>query len=96
MKFGHPLTRSGMSRSCDSMLAGPAVLRDIAVSKTPPSEGKRNSHTSLDGQNRQSPAFSERGQLSQAGFNAVPHGTNVKRVNANRAMRIAAQQTQGL
>ena len=44
---------------------------------------------------RQLLAFSERGQLSQA----IPQfhmGTNVKRMNANRAIRIAAQRTQGL
>ena len=50
---------------------------------------------SLDGQNRQSLAFSEPGQLSQA-IPQGPRGTNVERVNANRAMRIATQGTQGL
>ena len=40
------------------------------------------------GQNRQSLVFSERGQLSQA-ILPVPCGTNVKRTNANRAIRIA-------
>ena len=51
----------------------------------------------LDGQNRQSLAFSERGQLSQAipQFHHLPCGTNVKRMNANHAMRITAQRTQG-
>ena len=42
--------------------------------------------------NRQSLAFSERGQLSQA----MPQFQNVKRMNANRTIRTAAQQTQGL
>ena len=38
--------------------------------------------------NRQPLVFNERGQLSQ--------GTIVKRVNANRAIGLAAQQTLGL
>ena len=51
--------------------------------------------------NRQSLAFSERGQLSQAipQFHVermLNEWTNVKRMNANRAIRIAAQRTQGL
>ena len=51
----------------------------------------------LDGQNRQSPIASvQRTQPTLAGHSAVPRGTNVKRMNANRAIRIAAQLTQGL
>ena len=51
----------------------------------------------LDGQNRQSPIASvQRTQSTLANHSAVPCGTNVKRMNANRAMRIAAQRTQGL
>ena len=51
----------------------------------------------LDGQNRQSPIASVQRTLSTlAGHSAVPRGTNVKRMNANRAIRIAAQRTQGL
>ena len=44
---------------------------------------------------QQSLVFNERGQLSQA----IPQShmeTNVSRMNANRAIRIAAQRTQGL
>ena len=52
---------------------------------------------SLDGKNRQSPIASVQRTLSTlASHSAVPRGTNVKRVNANRAIQIAAQRTQGL
>ena len=55
----------------------------------------------LDGPNRQSPIAShaasvQRTRSTLAGHSAVPHGTNVKRMDANRAIRIAAQRTQGL
>ena len=51
----------------------------------------------LDGQNRQSPIASvQRMRSTLASHSAVPHGANVKRMNANRAIRIAAQRTQGL
>ena len=41
----------------------------------------------LDGQNRQSPIASvQRTQSTLASHSAVPRGTNVKRVNANRAI----------
>ena len=44
----------------------------------------------------QSLAFSERSQLSQA-ISAVPRGKNTTpTMNANRAIRIAVQRTQGL
>ena len=46
--------------------------------------------------NRQLLVFSGRSQLSQAGHSIVPRGTNVTRMNANRAIRNAAQRTQGL
>ena len=50
----------------------------------------------LDGQNRQSPIASvQRTRSTLASHSAVPRGTNVKRTSANRAIRIAAQQTQG-
>ena len=53
--------------------------------------------TSLDGQNRQSPIASvQQTRSTLARHSAVPCGTNVKRMNANRAIRIAAQWTQGL
>ena len=55
------------------------------------------SKNSLDGPNRQSPIASvQRTRSTLANQSAVPRGTNVKRMNANRAMRIAAQRTQGL
>ena len=38
----------------------------------------------------------QRTQSTLAIHSAVPRGTNVKRVNANRAIRIATQRTQGL
>ena len=50
----------------------------------------------LDGSNRQSLVFSERSQLSQAIPQLLPRGMNVARMNANRAIRITAQRTQGL
>ena len=51
----------------------------------------------LDGQNRQSPiAFVQRTQSTLASHSAVPRGTNVKRMNSYRAIRIAAPRTQGL
>ena len=51
----------------------------------------------LDGQNRQSPiASDQRTRSTLTGHSAIPCGTNVKRMNANRAIRIAAQRKQGL
>ena len=51
----------------------------------------------LEGQNRQSPIASvQRTRSTLASHSTVPRGTNVKRMNANRAIRIAAQRTQGL
>ena len=51
----------------------------------------------LDGQNRQSPIASvQRARSTLAGHSAIPHETNVKRMNTNRAIRIAEQRTQGL
>ena len=46
--------------------------------------------------NRQSLASVQRTQSTLATHSAVPRGTNVKRVDANRAIQIAAQRTQGL
>ena len=47
--------------------------------------------------NRQSPIASvQRTRSTLAGHSAVPRGTNTTRMNANRAIRIAAQRTQGL
>ena len=52
---------------------------------------------SLDGPNRQSPIASvQRTRLTLAGHSAGPRGTNNTPTNANRAIRIAAQRTQGL
>ena len=54
-------------------------------------------HSNLDGQNRQSPIASvQRTRSTLASRTAIPRGTNVKRMNANRAIRIAGQRTQGL
>ena len=51
----------------------------------------------LDGQHRQSPIASvQRTRPTLASHSAVPREKNVKRVNANRAIRIAEQRTQGL
>ena len=51
----------------------------------------------LDGQNRQSPIASvQRTQSTLASHSAILRGTNVKQMNANRAIRITAQRTQGL
>ena len=50
----------------------------------------------LDGQNRQSPiATVQRTRSTLAGHSAVPCATNVKQMNTNRTIRIAAQRTQG-
>ena len=47
--------------------------------------------------NRQSPIASvQRTRSTLASHSAIPRGTNVKRMNANRTIRIAAQRTQGL
>ena len=51
----------------------------------------------LDGQ--KSPIanrYVQRTQSTLAGYSAVPCGTNGNRMNANRAIRITTQQTQGL
>ena len=49
----------------------------------------------LGGHNRQSPIASVQSTRSTlAGHSAVPCGTNVKRMNTNRAIRIAAQRPQ--
>ena len=51
----------------------------------------------LDGPNRQLPIASvQRTRPALAGLSAVPRGTNTTPMNANRAIRIAAQRTQGL
>ena len=52
----------------------------------------------LDGHNRQgqSLGFSEVPRSTLAGHSAAPHGTNVARMNANRAIQTAEQQTRGL
>ena len=52
---------------------------------------------SLDGPNRQSPIASvQRTQSTLAGHSASPRGMNTTPTNANRAIRIAVQRTQGL
>ena len=52
---------------------------------------------SLDGPNRQSPIASvQRTRSTLAGHSAGPRGTNTTPTNANRAIRIAVQRTQGL
>ena len=51
----------------------------------------------IDRQNRQSPIDSvQRMRSSLASYSAVPRETNVTQINAHRAIRIAAQPTQGL
>ena len=51
----------------------------------------------LDGPNRQSPIASvQRTRSTLGSHSAVPRGTNVKGMNANRAIRIAAPRTQCL
>ena len=52
---------------------------------------------SLDGPNRQSPIASvQRTRSTLAGHSADPRETNTTPTNANRAIRIAIQRTQGL
>ena len=59
--------------------------------------GADNTGSILDGQNRQSPIASvQRTQSTLAGHSAGPRGTNITPTNANRAIRTAVQQTQGL
>ena len=51
----------------------------------------------VDGQNRESPIASvQETRSTLAGRSTVRHGTNVARMIATRAIRIAAQQMQGL
>ena len=51
----------------------------------------------LEGQNRQLPIASvQRTRSTLAGHSAIPRGTDVARMNTNRAIQIAAQRTQGL
>ena len=74
----------------------PKTPKPLEVSKRSP-EQSSGSPTPLDGPNRQSPIASvQRLQPTLASHAAVPRGRNVKRMNANRAIRIAEQQTQGL
>ena len=83
---------SSLSPCCSVPLS--ALLR---FSKAAPSHYPKRWADSLDGQNRQSPIASvQRTQTTLASHSAVPCGTNVKRMNANHAIRIAAQRTQGL
>ena len=57
----------------------------------------RENRSDLDGPNRQSPIASvQRTQSTLAGHSAGPRGTNTTPTNTNRAIRIAAQRTQGL
>ena len=59
--------------------------------------GSSHSHYTLDGPNRQSPIASvQRTRSTLAGHSAIPSATNVARMNTNRAIRIAAQRTQGV
>ena len=52
---------------------------------------------SLEGLKRQSPLASvQRTRSTLAGHSAIPCGTNVELTNANRAIQIATQRTQGL
>ena len=54
-------------------------------------------HLNLDGPNRQSPIASvQRTRSTLAGHSAGLRGTNTTPTNANRAIRIAMQRTQGL
>ena len=58
---------------------------------------KQGKKDNLDGQNRQSPIASvQQTQATLANHPAIPCGTKIKRMNANRAIRVAAQRTQGL
>ena len=49
-------------------------------------------YLSFTGKNRQSPIASvQRTRSTPAGHSAIPHGANVKRMNANHAIQITAQ-----
>ena len=51
----------------------------------------------LDAQNPLSPIASvQQTRSALANHSAIPRGTKVARTNANRAIRVAAQRTQGL
>ena len=59
--------------------------------------GSHESHQSLDEPNRQSPIASvQRTRLTLLGHSAGPRGMNTTATNANRAIRMALQRTQGL
>ena len=77
---------------CTAVLSSRPV--GVGVSETlPRRESLRAGHgipSSLDGRNRQSPIASvQRMRSTLASHSEVPRGTNVKRMNANRAIRIA-------
>ena len=64
-----------------------------------PESCKKELRCVLEGPNRQSLVFSERGQVTGstlASHSAVPRGTTVTQMKNNRAIRVAAQLTQGL
>ena len=64
----------------------------LSEAKMVKENGPKMDFRGLDGQNRQSPIASvQRTQSTLAGLSAVPRGMNVKRMDANRAIRIAAQ-----
>ena len=93
---------SGHSLNCrtlktEKLLSSSAARKSALISGPRTYFGPIFSFLTLDGQNRQSPIASvQRTRSTLASHSAVPRGTNVKRMNANRAIRIAAQRTQGL
>ena len=89
--FGGGYFGFGGGGSADFIFMGAGIFLTLRSELRVPSIG----HS--DGQNRQSPIASvQRTRSTLASHSAVPRGTNVKRVNTNRAIRIAAQRAQGL
>ena len=74
----------------------PLALKTAKEQHLPALEVYKNQSPNLDGQNRQSPIASVQRTSTLANHSAVPRGTNTTPTNANRAIRIAAQRTQGL
>ena len=71
-------------------------LCQTSCKKFDPQPVPKQSVAPLDGPNRQLPiASGQRMRPTLAGHSAVPRGTNTTPMNANRAIRIAAQRTQG-
>ena len=86
--------RVRMSYLCDSAVDSPAAQRDNALASK--CEHPPFCHPPLNPAQQLPSASVQRTRSTLAAHSAVPRGTNDARVNANRAIRIAAQRAQGL